>query len=163
MLLPSRFGPDSKQGVGEPFAACRQGCCTESGRLVHAKTVHVGASLTRNLVDYPVAPSEFAPTHVFCGNSAMNRTRVSPRLVKRGDNAELIEFVHLLRFLSLSCGPVVSTAAAGQKRLQPCEPKALLVAKPDPPAHDRAVGRCVGARGLRAQLFFDRRARGAAI
>jgi len=40
--------------------------------LLHAETVHVGASLTRNLVDYPAAPSVFAPTRVFCGNSAMN-------------------------------------------------------------------------------------------
>jgi hypothetical protein len=65
---------------------------------MHAKTVHVGASLTRNLVNYPVAPFVFAPTRLFCGNSAMNRARVSLRLVERGDSAELIEFVHLLRF-----------------------------------------------------------------
>ena len=121
---------------------------------MHAKTVHVGASLPRNLVDYPAAPSVLAPTHVFCGNSAMNSARVPPRLVKRGSNAELIEFVHLLRFLSLSCGSVVSTAAAGQKQLQLPEPKALLAVEPDLPAH--GLGRRAGAwaQGFCALKYF---------
>ena len=66
----------------------------KSGRLLHAKTVHVGASSPRNLVNYPTAPPASAPTRVFCGNFA----RVPPRLVVRGDDAEVIEFVHLLRF-----------------------------------------------------------------
>jgi len=50
----------------------------------------------------------------------------------------------------------VSTAAAGQKRLQLREPKALLVADADLPARDLAGG-CVGAGVWRTQIFFDRR------
>ena len=78
----------------------------------------------------------------------MNSARVPPRLVKRGSNAELIEFVHLLRFLSLSCGSVVSTAAAGQKQLQLREPKALLVVEPGLPAHALGGGQVYAVPGF---------------
>ncbi len=78
----------------------------------------------------------------------MNSARVPPRLVERGSDAELIEFVHLLRFLSLSCDLVVSTVAVGQKRLQLREPKALLVADADLPARDLGGGQLRGRTGL---------------
>ena len=81
-MLPGRFGPDAQRGVGEPFAARGSACCTEYGRLLHAKTVHVGTSSPRELVDYRAAPSGSAPTRVFCGNSAMDSARVPPRLVE---------------------------------------------------------------------------------
>ena len=92
-----RFRPYSRQGVGELFAARRSGCCTKSGRLPHAKTIRVGASPPRNLVNYPAVPSVFAPLRVLCGNSAVHSARAPPRLVRGGRNAELVEFTHLLR------------------------------------------------------------------
>jgi hypothetical protein len=153
-MLPCRFGRGSQRGVGKPFAARGSGCCTEYGRLLHAKTVHVGTSPPRDLVDYRAAPSVFAPTRVFCGNSAMDSAREPLRLVERGDDAELIEFMHLLRFSILSCDPLVSTVAAGQKRLQLRESTVLLVVAAALPARKRGGGQLrAGTSSARSNIL----------
>ena len=59
-------------------------------------------------------------------------------------------------FSILSCDPLVSTPAAGQKRLQLCESTALLVVAADLAAHQLGGGQVARARVLRAQLFCDR-------
>ena len=76
-----------------------------------------------------------------------------------GDDAELIEFMHLLRFSILSCDPLVSTAAAGQKQPQLRESTALLVVAPDLAAGVLGGGQVVRARVLLARLFCDRSGR----
>jgi hypothetical protein len=128
--------------------------------LLHAKTVHVSASLTRYLADYPAAPSVLAPTHVFCGNSAMNSARVPPRLVERGSDAELIEFMHLLRFFEFIMRPCgVNRSGRAEATATPRAQSALGRRTRSPRARPGSVGRCLGARVLRAQIFCDRRGR----
>jgi len=128
--------------------------------LLHAKTVHMGASLPRNLVDCPAAPSVIAPTHVFCGNSAMDSARVPPRLVERGSNAELIEFVHLLalfKFIMRPCG--VNRSGWARATATPWAQSALGRRTGSPSARLGQPGGSVGDGVLRAQIFCDRRGR----
>ncbi len=63
-------------------------------------------------------------------------------------------------FSILSCDPLVSTAAAGQKQPQLRESTALLVVAPDTPCtRPGGGGQVVRAGVLRAQLFCDRSGR----
>jgi hypothetical protein len=125
--------------------------------LLHAKTVHVGASPPRDLVDYPAAPSALAPTHVFCGNSAMNSARVPPRLVERGGNAELIEFMHLLRFFEfIMCPCGVNRSGRAEATATPRVQSALGRRAQSPSAQS---GRPAGALAhgfCELKLFCDR-------
>jgi hypothetical protein len=70
-------------------------------------------------------------------------------------------------FSSLSCGPVVSTAAGGQKVPQLRAPKALLAIAPNLVAHERGGWQPPGRTGIEPSKFFrstrPKGARGAAV
>jgi hypothetical protein len=90
----------------------------------------------------------------------MNSARVPPRLVKRGSNAELIEFVHLLRFFEFIMRPCgVNRSGRAEATATPRAQSALGGRAGSPSTRPGRRGRCVGRRVLLVQIFCDRRDR----
>lgn len=123
---------------------------------MHSKTIQVDTSPPRDLVDCSAALSVFALLRALCRISAVDSARVPQRLARGGENAELIEFTHLLRlvdFIMRLCG--VNRNGRAEATATPRVQSALARRAADLANRPRRRAGRVRVRLLGAQIFFD--------